>query len=86
LRRFTIHPAGRIALHKHPYEETVYVVSGRAEVFADDRIVRLAEGEFAYIDGDVPHAISNPGDSVLEFLCVIPYLENMEITPLEPEP
>lgn len=83
LRRFSIHPGGRIALHKHPYEETVYIVSGNAEVFADDRKVGLAEGEFAYIDGDVPHAISNPGDSILEFLCIIPYLDNMAITPLE---
>jgi quercetin dioxygenase-like cupin family protein len=82
LRRFLIEPSGVIAYHKHKYEETVYVLKGFAEVRVENERRKISSGEFVFIDQNVPHSIKNVGNSELEFLCVIPYVEDMSITPL----
>jgi quercetin dioxygenase-like cupin family protein len=83
LRRFTIAPGGVIAMHSHHYEETVYVLNGRVRVCVGPAKSTLGPGEYVYVDGDVPHALTNEGENEVEFLCVIPYLQDMAIRAIE---
>lgn len=83
LRRFTIRPGGRIAMHRHKYEETVYVLSGRGVVCAGEAKRSVGPGEYVYIAGGVPHALENPGGEDFVFLCIIPYVDDMRIERVE---
>ncbi|MEM0271528.1 MAG: cupin domain-containing protein [Thermoprotei archaeon] len=79
LRRFTINPGGIIPMHTHKYEETLYILSGRGVVCAGETKRSVGADEYVYIGGSVPHALINDGNTLFEFLCIIPYIEDMRI-------
>jgi quercetin dioxygenase-like cupin family protein len=83
VRRFTVKPGGLIAHHIHKYEEAVYIISGSTEVCVGREKRSMKRGDFVFIKGDVPHSFMNRGEEDLEFICVIPYIEDMSITPLD---
>lgn len=79
LRRFTIKPGGRIAMHVHRYEETLFILSGRGVVCAGGGRRVVGPGEYVYIGGGVPHSLLNESGGDFEFLCIIPYIDDMRI-------
>ena len=47
--------------HRHPWHESLYVVSGELElVLGDDRLT-VGPGEFVHAPASVPHSYGNPG-------------------------
>ncbi|BCU66790.1 cupin [Sulfolobales archaeon HS-7] len=82
VRKFTVKPDGIIAMHKHPYEEAVYVINGEAKVCVGERKEDIRQGELIYISGGEPHSFFNHSKNELEFICIIPYIEDMTITPV----
>jgi quercetin dioxygenase-like cupin family protein len=79
LRKFTIKPGGKIAMHTHKYEETLYILAGTGTVCAGKQKKRVGAEEYVYIGGSVPHELVNDSDRDFEFLCVIPYIDDMSI-------
>jgi quercetin dioxygenase-like cupin family protein len=63
LTQLTIGPANRIALHKHPGAEVLYVLKGHARVLGPTGVApeKLDEGMAILIPGGMPHAIENMG-------------------------
>lgn len=61
--QLTIAPANRIALHKHPGAEVLYVLKGHARVLGGAGVEpeKLDEGMAVFIPGGMPHAIENMG-------------------------
>jgi quercetin dioxygenase-like cupin family protein len=61
LTQLTIGPANRIALHKHPGNEVLYVLKGRARVLGPTGVApeKLEEGMAILIPAGMPHAIEN---------------------------
>ena len=61
----TVAPANRIALHRHPGAELLYVVRGHARVLGAAGVApeKLDEGMAIYIPPSMPHAIENMGRS-----------------------
>jgi len=57
----TIEPANRIAMHKHPGAELLYVRKGRARVLGPTGVTPevLPEGSAIFIPADMPHVIEN---------------------------
>lgn len=54
--------------HHHPYEQAIFMVSGRMTAFVGDETMELATGDLVFIPPDVPHgAIIREHCSVLEF-------------------
>ena len=61
LSLLTIAPANRIAMHKHPGAEVLYVKKGRARVLGPKGVTPelLPEGSAIYIPAGMPHVIEN---------------------------
>jgi quercetin dioxygenase-like cupin family protein len=65
LSLLTVSPANRIAMHKHPGAEVLYVLKGHARVIGPQGRApeKLDEGTSIFIPGEMPHAIENMGRS-----------------------
>ena len=63
LTQLTIAPANRIAMHKHPGAEVLYVLKGHARVIGPTGMTpeKLDEGMAVLIPSGMPHAIENMG-------------------------
>ncbi len=63
MAQLTVAPANRIALHKHPGAEVLYVLKGHARVLGGAGVEpeKLDEGMAVFIPGGMPHAIENMG-------------------------
>jgi quercetin dioxygenase-like cupin family protein len=63
LTQLTIGPANRIAMHKHPGAEVLYVLKGHARILGPAGVApeKLDEGMAVLIPGGMPHAIENMG-------------------------
>jgi quercetin dioxygenase-like cupin family protein len=63
LLQLTVAPANRIAMHKHPGAEMLYVLKGHARVLgrAGQTPEKLDEGMAIFIQPGAPHAIENMG-------------------------
>ncbi len=61
--QLTVAPANRIALHRHPGAELLYVLRGHARVLGAPGVApeKLDEGMAIYIPPSMPHAIENMG-------------------------
>ncbi|HEY6476469.1 MAG TPA: cupin domain-containing protein [Polyangia bacterium] len=61
--QLTVAPANRIALHRHPGAELLYVLRGHARVLGAVGVApeKLDEGMAIYIPPSMPHAIENMG-------------------------
>jgi len=61
--QLTVAPANRIALHRHPGAELLYVLRGHARVLGATGVAaeKLDEGMAIYIPPAMPHAIENMG-------------------------
>ena len=57
----TVSPANRIAMHKHPGAEILYVLSGHARVLGPPGTApeKVAEGTALFIPPNMPHVIEN---------------------------
>ena len=63
LSMLTVAPASRIAMHKHPVTEILYVLKGHARILSQPGTPpeKLDEGMAIYIPSGAPHAIENMG-------------------------
>ncbi|HMD31110.1 MAG TPA: cupin domain-containing protein [Candidatus Acidoferrales bacterium] len=53
------------AVHSHPHEQVVYVVSGRLNVNCEGRTVEVSAGDSFLVRGGVPHGATALEDSVV---------------------
>jgi quercetin dioxygenase-like cupin family protein len=87
--QLTVAPANRIALHRHPGAELLYVVRGHARVLGATGVTpeKLDEGMAIYIPPSMPHAIENMGrqtPAVLVEVFVPPGPEKVYRDPKDP--
>ena len=88
--QLTVAPANRIALHRHPGAELLYVVRGHARVLGAAGVApeKLDEGMAIYIPPSMPHAIENMGRqtaAVLLEVFVPPGPEKVYRDPKDPD-
>ncbi len=58
--------------HRHPeLEEIIYVISGRAEQWVEEKKQILSAGEMAHIPKDIIHGTYNPFDEPVVFLAIL---------------
>jgi len=87
--QLTVAPANRIALHRHPGAEILYVVRGHARVLGAAGVApeKLDQGMAIYIPPSMPHAIENMGrqsPAVLLEVFVPPGPEKVYRDPTDP--
>jgi quercetin dioxygenase-like cupin family protein len=69
---FEIERGGHSAFHRHPWEHQIFVLSGEGTLNGSDEPARFAPGDVIFIAADEPHQIVNDGDTLVEFVCLIP--------------
>jgi len=70
--RVDVEPGNGHPFHYHPtMDEVIYIVSGEAEQWLEDRKKTLAAGEAVYIPKNMVHATYNEGDESLSFLAIL---------------
>jgi len=73
MRMIEVQPDSATEYHTHPWEHEVYMVAGKCEVQdADGNRTELTPGMFAYVAPNEKHQFINIGDSLMQFICVIP--------------
>jgi quercetin dioxygenase-like cupin family protein len=63
LTQLTVAPANRIAMHRHPGAEVIYVLKGHARILGPTGVApeKLDEGMAIFIPSGMPHVIENMG-------------------------
>jgi len=70
--RVDVEPGNGHPFHYHPtMDEVIYIVSGEAEQWLENRKKTLAAGEAVYIPKNMVHATYNEGDESLSFLAIL---------------
>ena len=60
-----------LALHSHEGQEFNYMVSGSMEFYLDNTVYELNEGDSAYFDSGIPHAMKVIGGKPAKFIAVV---------------
>jgi quercetin dioxygenase-like cupin family protein len=60
-------PGGHVAGHLHPFEESFYVLSGRALLAIDGASHALVTDDFGFVPVSTPHAWHNPHDEPVRY-------------------
>lgn len=61
-----IEPGVEVPVHTHdPQADSIYIVSGKAEVFLNGEWVSVESGDYLFVPPDVEHGIRNTGSESL---------------------
>lgn len=70
--RVDVEPGGGHPFHIHPeMDEVIYILSGKAEQWIEQKAKMLGPGEAVYIPKKMVHATYNEGDKSLSFLAIL---------------
>ncbi|MBN1642337.1 MAG: cupin domain-containing protein [Anaerolineae bacterium] len=79
MRVFDVQPGLSTPYHKHWWEHEVFILEGEGVAVTEGGETRLSAGSVVLVDGNEMHCFRNTGESVLRFICLIPFgwLEGM---------
>jgi quercetin dioxygenase-like cupin family protein len=76
MRVFDVEPGASSPRHSHDWEHEVFILSGEGRVFGGGEEVSLSAGYTVFVPPMEEHQFTNTGDDVLQFVCLIPLLED----------
>ena len=76
-RIIELDPGAATGYHTHAWEHEVVVLEGRGTVRDANGIAALEPGVCVYVEPGEEHEFANTGESILRFVCVIPYPPGM---------
>lgn len=74
MRQFVVEPGGHTPYHHHPYEHEVYVLQGEGIVKENDIEKPIRAGDCIFVPSDELHQFVNTGSTPLQFICLVPHL------------
>ena len=73
MRVLTVEPGGYTPYHSHPWEHENYVLQGSGVIVNEAKEEKpIQAGDFAFVAPNEVHQFRNTGDSVLQFICLVP--------------
>ncbi len=72
VQRLVLHAGAALGVHQHPFEETYYVISGRAEASVDGQAHQLVPGSVLLIPAAAAHSLRHTGTEDLVVLAMHP--------------
>jgi len=75
MRLFDLSPGGHTPLHQHEWEHEVFIVSGSGILRTKEDESTFKQGDVIFVPSGQWHQFVNNGKEVLQFICVIPYLD-----------
>jgi quercetin dioxygenase-like cupin family protein len=76
LQVFTLKPGGHTPVHAHPWEHEVFILQGNGVYVHQGEDIALAAGDVIFSPPDEEHQFKNIGDTLFEFICLIPLEED----------
>ncbi len=73
MRLFEVDPGGSSPLHSHPWEHEVFVLEGEGLMTNGKEEKKIKEGDFIFIPPNEMHQLRNTSQTIVKFLCMIPY-------------
>jgi len=73
MRLFEVQPGGYSPYHIHDWEHEVFVLEGEGEAKIDEKSYSIKKDSVVFVEPGQEHTFKNTGDSLLKFLCLIPY-------------
>lgn len=71
MRFFEVEAGGYTSLEEHEHEHCVFIVSGRGEVWLEEKWQELAPGDFVQVKGWQTHQFKASPTESLGFVCVV---------------
>ena len=73
MRVFDVQPGYSTPYHNHWWEHEVYVLDGEGVAVTEKGDVSISSGTVILVEGNEMHQFRNTGESVLRFICLIPF-------------
>jgi len=73
MRLFEVEPDGYMPWHQHPWEHEVFILEGEGAVKGKEGETGFKAGDVLFVPPMEWHQFRNTSNSVLKFLCLIPY-------------
>ena len=73
MRLFEVEPGGHTPYHAHDWEHEVFVLEGEGEVKLAQEKYSVKKDSVVFVEPNQEHSFANTGNSILKFLCLIPY-------------
>jgi mannose-6-phosphate isomerase-like protein (cupin superfamily) len=67
-----LQPGERVLDHRHPCEEVLHFLSGRATVKLDEVLFDVSAGDSVHIPAGVLHGFANTGETELHLFVIFP--------------
>ncbi|MBN1643387.1 MAG: cupin domain-containing protein [Dehalococcoidales bacterium] len=75
MRVFEIQPGSNTPSHSHNWEHEIYVLSGKGVVVCPEGETPISKDSVVFIPANEHHRIINKGKTVLQFICLIPFIK-----------
>ncbi len=75
MRHFEIAPGGCTPHHQHDYEHEILCLAGKGVARTTEGDKPIHAGDVAFVPANQMHQFRNESDQPLEFICLIPALE-----------
>ncbi|MFA7540206.1 MAG: cupin domain-containing protein [Sphaerochaetaceae bacterium] len=72
MRLFTLKEGESTPRHSHPWPHIIYVIEGEGSLFFAGEGNPVKGGSLLYVDPDSLHQLSNQGEGVFKFICIVP--------------
>lgn len=66
-------PGGKTPDHSHPWEEEIFVKSGKGEIKVKEERKPIRAGDVLFFAPEESHQFLNTGSEPLDFICLIPH-------------
>lgn len=73
MRLFELESDGNTPFHAHDWEHEVFILEGEGEVKIDEKTYPIKKDSVVFVEPKQKHGFKNTGNSLLKFLCLIPY-------------
>lgn len=73
LRMFELEPDGHTPFHTHDWEHEVFVLQGEGLLVTEEGEKPFKQWDIIYVNPNMYHQFKNTNDTLLRFLCAIPY-------------
>ena len=73
MRLFEIQPGGYTPLHQHDWEHEVFILEGHGMTKNKTKKEPFQQGDVFFVKPMEWHQFVNTSDTILKFLCLIPY-------------
>ena len=75
MRVFELEPGSSTPFHTHNWEHEIFILSGRGVAVSEQGETPITSGNVVFIPANEKHCLTNKGNEVFRFICLIPIVD-----------